>query len=336
MSWKVRTLVPESGRLADSSSFVTQRAGNVTRFGFFGKESMREPLLDSRFLERLERLTLNWDKSFPGLVGGHNPSRFAGAGQEFLDHRLFHQGDDLRAVNWRAYMRLERLFLKMFQVEPRVPVRLLLDVSDSMTAGHAPGEATKFDVSRKLSAALCYVGLVRLDTITLQPFSSKLFDPFVCGGGRHRFQPAEEFLRLLKPRGSTDFFQVVRQFNTEYVQRGVLIVISDFMDDQDCLRPLQYLADFGHELHLVQLWGEEDRAPSEKGELELVDAETGDVLKLAVDTESLRQYTAAFDKYTDEIRAVAQRSGGRYTSVPAAVPLEETIFGSLIRSQSVV
>src|ERR1035437_1351659 len=83
------------------------------------------PLLDREFLEKLERLTIHWQRSFAGLVGGHNRSRFPGSGQEFLDHRNFHHGDDLRAVNWRAYMRLEKLFLKMFQVEPRVPVRLL-------------------------------------------------------------------------------------------------------------------------------------------------------------------------------------------------------------------
>ena len=63
----------------------------------------REPLIDQKFLEKLERLTIHWQKSFPGLVGGHNVSRFSGAGQEFLDHRHFHYGDDLRAVNWRAY-----------------------------------------------------------------------------------------------------------------------------------------------------------------------------------------------------------------------------------------
>jgi uncharacterized protein (DUF58 family) len=68
---------------------------------------MPEPLVDRHFLERLERLTLHWQKSFNGLVGGHNLSRFAGPGQEFLDHRNFHSGDDLRAVNWRAYLRFE-------------------------------------------------------------------------------------------------------------------------------------------------------------------------------------------------------------------------------------
>src|SRR6476659_5250991 len=112
------------------------------------------PLLDREFLERLERLTIHWQKSFPGLVGGHNMSRFAGSGQEFLDHRNFHSGDDLRAVNWRAYLRLDKLFLKMFQVEPRVPVRLLIDLSDSMLAH----DGQKLDYARRLAAALCYVG----------------------------------------------------------------------------------------------------------------------------------------------------------------------------------
>src|SRR6516164_5788978 len=128
------------------------------------------PLIDSAFLEKLERLTIRWQKSFPGLVGGHNISRFAGPGQEFLDHRHFHQGDDLRAVNWRAYMRLEKLFLKMFQVEPRVPVRLLLDTSASMLT-HG---AAKFDYARKLAGALCYIGLVRLDSIEVHGFSNRL------------------------------------------------------------------------------------------------------------------------------------------------------------------
>ena len=249
---------------------------------------MAEPLLDSAFLERLERLTLQWNRSFPGLIGGHNPSRFSGPGQEFLDHRIFHRGDDLRAVNWRAYMRLDKLFLKMFQVEPRVPVRLLLDTSDSMTVGSSPGSPSKFHLASRLAAALCYIGLVRLDTMTLQPFAGHLLDPFLCGGGRHRFQPAERFLRDLKPVRNTSFFASVRQFIEQYPQRGLLIVISDFLDDSDVLRPLQYLADFGHELILVQLWGELDRMPSDSGEVELEDALNLEARALKLQSEQVK------------------------------------------------
>ena len=287
---------------------------------------MLEPLVDRHFLEKLERLTLDWNKSFRGLVGGHNISHFAGPGQEFLDHRSFHPGDDLRAVNWRAYMRFDKLFLKMFQIEPRVPVRLLLDTSASMTVG---GAAAKFDYARKLAAALTYVGLVRLDSLLLQPFSARLSDPFMASGGRHRFQPAETFLRGLKAGGKTNYLETARQYLGEYPQRGLTIVISDFLDDGDCFRPLQYIADFGHELFLVQLWSDEDREPTGDGELELIDAESETQVKITVDSEARRSYTRAFDSHAAEIRRLALRNGGRYAGFSTTIALEDAIFGPL-------
>jgi uncharacterized protein (DUF58 family) len=287
------------------------------------------PLLDRQFLEKLERLTIHWQKSFNGLVGGHNRSRFAGGGQEFLDHRHFHHGDDLRAVNWRAYLRLEKMFLKMFQVEPRVPVRMLLDTSESMNSE----AGFKFDYARKLAASLCYVGLVRLDTIALRPFSARLGEGLHCGGGRHRFSPILEYLGDLKTHGRTDYIEVVRQFISTHPQRGLLIVISDFLDDAGCEKPLQYLADFGHELLLVQLWAEEDRTPPWLGELDLVDAETQAGLQLQFDEAARESYTRAFDSYGAGLRQLALRNGGRYVGLSTGMPIEEIIFGSLVRSR---
>jgi uncharacterized protein (DUF58 family) len=287
-----------------------------------------QPLIDTPMLEKLERLTIQWQKSHPGLVGGHNTSRFAGAGQEFLDHRNFTHGDDLRAVNWRAYLRLEKLFLKMFQLEPRIPVRVLLDISQSMNTG----AASKFDYSRKLAAALCYVGLVRLDAICLQPFSGKLHDAFTASGGRHRFQPAVNFLSDLKPGGQTHFLSATRAFVSRYPQPGLVLVISDFLDDEDCEKPLQFLSDFGHELMLLHVWSDEDREPPWDGELEIEDAETSERVELAFDAEARARYTAEFDAYAGELERVALRNSGRYVGLSTSAPLEQAVFGSLVRS----
>ncbi|HUQ93745.1 MAG TPA: DUF58 domain-containing protein [Bryobacteraceae bacterium] len=292
---------------------------------------MAAPLLDRAFLERLERLTIHWMKSFPGLVGGHNSSRFSGAGQEFLDHRHFHHGDDLRAINWRAYMRLEKLFLKMFQVEPRVPVRILLDCSGSMLAPNPE----KFDYVRRLAGALSYVGLVRLETIALQPFSDHLWDSFKCGGGRHRFAPAAEYLTKLEAKGKTRFVDVAREFSGSYPQRGLLVIISDFFGHDECEKPLQYLADLGHELLLLQVWAEEDRVPPWNGELELLDAETGDKLELSFEDDVRQLYTERFDAYSKGLRELALRKGGRYVGLSTRVPVEEAVFGPLNQIQVV-
>jgi len=287
------------------------------------------PLLEREFLEKLERLTIQWQRSFPGLVGGHNVSRFAGAGQEFLDHRNFHHGDDLRAVNWRAYLRLEKLFLKMFQVEPRVPVRMLIDSSSSMAAV----SGAKFDFTRRLAGALAYVGLVRLDTLEIHPFAAHLGHRTFCTGGRHRFSAVIDSLMGMKAEGSTDFFAVVREFISSYAQRGMVVVISDFLDERGCEKALQYLADFGHELLLLQVWADEDRTPPWLGELELADAETGQRMKMQVDEAARERYTAAFDQYAKSLEQLALRNGGRYVGVSTSMALEDVIFGSLVRAR---
>lgn len=287
---------------------------------------MAAPLVDQKFLEKLERLAIRWQKSFPGLVGGHNISRFSGPGHEFLDHRHFHYGDDFRAINWRAYLRFEKLFLKIFRIEPHTPVRLLLDTSASM----ATGARSKFDYARKLAAALCYIGLVRLDTIHVLPFNDRLGDGFRCAGGRHRFAPAAEFLAQLSAGGRTNYREVVRQFISRCSDRGLLILISDFLDDADCERPIQYLADFGHELMLVQMWAEEDRYPPWQGQLELIDAETGARLELDFDGQARESYAAAFDAYMQSMRQVALRNGGRYVSLSTGMEIEDAIFGPMV------
>jgi len=287
-------------------------------------------LLDRHFLERLERLTIHWQRSFPGLVGGHNRSHFAGGGQEFLDHRNFHQGDDLRAVNWRAYMRLDKMFLKMFQIEPRVPVRLLLDTSLSMAAG----TREKFDYACRLAAALCYVGLVRHDTIDVLPFADKLHEGKTSGGGRHRYSLISNFIETLQPEGVSDFMTVVRTFLNEYPQRGLVIVVSDFLDDGSCIKALQYLADYGNELMLVQLWADEDRTPPWTGECDFVEAETSARLHIHVDADARRRYTEAFDQYAASVQTLAMRNSGKYAGIPTSLPIEDAVFGSLARVQS--
>jgi uncharacterized protein (DUF58 family) len=290
------------------------------------------PIIEGAFLEKLERLAIRWQKSFPGLVGGHNMSRLPGSGQEFLDHRHFHHGDDLRAVNWRAYLRLEKLFLKMFQVEPRVPVRLLLDASASMQTGEL---LPKFEYARTLTAALCYVAMVRLDTVCIQPFGAALQESFVCSGGRHRFVNAINFLSRVPAGGRTNYLSISRDFVARYEQRGLLIVVSDFFDDTDCLRPLQLLADFGHELLLVHLWAEEDRTPPWEGQLEITDAESSNRLELTFDRGAREQYTAAFDDHARALSSLSERSGGRYVGLSTSTPVEDAIFGPLVRSQAI-
>lgn len=294
-----------------------------------------DPLLDRTALERLERLALRWRQSFAGLLGGNNVSRYPGVGHEFLDHRHFQQGDDLRKVNWRAYLRLERLFLMMFRTEPRTPVRILIDTSESMACGGAAAGEAKFHYACRLAAALCYVGLVRLETIVLQPFSDSLGESFRAEGGRHRFAGASAFLSSLETGGRSDFTAAIRQYGSATTTPSLIVLLSDFLDEGDCASALQLLAEQGHELHVVQIEGPEDRTPPWEGELELADAETGKLMRVQMDAESSREHADAYDAYCREIERAALRHEGRYLRVTTDVPFEDSLYGALITAGSV-
>jgi hypothetical protein len=139
-------------------------------------------------------------------------------------------------------------------------------------------------------------------------------------------------LAAMQAGGQTDFIAVMREFITRYAQRGLVIVISDFLDDQGCERALQFLADFGHELMLLQIWSAEDRTPPWDGELELEDAETGGRLKVQFDPSARVRYTEAFDEHAAAIQKLALRNSGRYAGISTAQPVEEVVFGPLMRA----
>ena len=296
-------------------------------FGCYS-ESMRAPaeLLSRETLERLERLTIRWSQSFQGRIGGDVVSRYPGVGHEFLDHRNFQRGDDLRAVNWRAFMRLERLFLKLFRSEPRIPVRILIDSSESMACGGASESETKFAFGCRLAAALCYVGLVRLETIVLQPFGATLAASFRAHGGRLRYAQAARYISGLRTGGGTSFQRPVRDYLMKYRVPGLTFVLSDFLDPDRQDLPLEHLANEGHEVHLLHLAGPADREPPWRGELELCEAESGEMIRVSLDADSAREYTDAYDRFCAGLERHAQRSRAHYLHVSTDAPLDQVLF----------
>ncbi len=289
---------------------------------------MRAPaeLLSREMLERLERLTIRWSQSFRGRIGGDIVSRYPGVGHEFLDHRHFQRGDDLRAVNWRAYMRLERLFLKLFRSEPRIPVRILIDTSESMACGGSRESEAKFAYACRLAAALCYVGLVRLETIVLQPFGSALADSFRAHGGRLRFAQAARYISGLSTGGGTSFQRPVRDYLMKYRVPGLTFVLSDFLAPAGQDVPLEHLANEGHEVHLLHLAGPFDREPPWRGDLDLCDAESGAMVRVSLDARSAREYTQAYDQFCAELERQAVRSRTHYAHLSTSTPLAQALF----------
>src|SRR6202050_1496575 len=139
-------------------------------------------LLDRDFLKALEEITFLCREDLTGPIGADHRSRSHGPGMEFADYRHYASGDDPRFLDWNAYLRLGKLFLKIFQTERHVPVRILLDSSESMNCEGT--SESKFSYAQRLAATFVYLALLHLDTTAVVPFAERLNKPLVVSGGR--------------------------------------------------------------------------------------------------------------------------------------------------------
>ena len=194
---------------------------------------------DDEFLKKLEYLHVVSKRAFAGQNRADRLTPKRGRGLEFADHRPYTPGDDFRHIDWKAYKRLNRLLLRLFDEERDLPIYLMLDVSGSMA------EAAKFDLARRIVAALCYIGLVHLDRLTILPFGPGLGHESTPGRGKGRIFRVFEQLERLEAAGPTDLRESFKEFAERSRQHGLTVVISDFLDPSGFEAGLKILRTLG-------------------------------------------------------------------------------------------
>src|SRR6188472_280355 len=205
---------------------------------------------DDQFLKKLEYLHVVSKRAFAGHNRADRLTQHRGRGLEFADHRPYTAGDDFRHIDWKAYKRLGRLLLRLFDEERDLPIYLMLDVSRSMS------EPAKFDMARRIAAALCYIGLVHLDRLTIIPFGSGLGHESSPGRGKGKIFRVFEALEQLETSGPTDLRESCKVFASRPRQLGLVVIISDFLDPGGFEHGLKILRTLGHDVFAVQITSE--------------------------------------------------------------------------------
>lgn len=277
-------------------------------------------MFDAAFLKKLEHLRVVSMRSFVGRDRADRLARKRGSGIEFADHRQYAPGDDVRHIDWKAYKRLNRLLLRLFDEEQDLPVYLFLDASRSMAAD------AKFDQARRLAAALCYIGLVHFDRVTILPFRAALAREIAPGRGRGRIFPVFSMLEALEAGGGTDLKQSIRQFAGRPFRRGVAIVISDFLDPSGFEAGLKVLSSLGHDVLVVQVYSPRERDIDTLGEVRFVDAESGEHLDLDVTPGLSKAYREAWQAHADAIASFCRRYRLPFVRASADDPFEDVVL----------
>ena len=289
--------------------------------------STKSTLLEPDFLRKLEQLSLVSRKLVSGKIRGERRSKKKGISVDFADYRNYVRGDDVRFIDWNIFGRLDKLFLKLFEEEEDLSVYLLLDTSKSM----AFGEPTKFEYGKKLAAALGYLALTNYDRLAVTAFSAGQTEQLEPIRIKNRVWRLFEFLGELSCEGGTDLPQTCRDFSIRYARRGIVVLISDFLDPTGYEEALKSLLSRRHEVFAIHLMDPQEVDPKYGGHLKLVDSETGEEVEVTLNTHLRDLYRNKVAAYVSSLQEYCSNRGIYYLSTRTDFELERLVLDYLRR-----
>lgn len=287
--------------------------------------SRRPKLLAPDELDRFSDLLLFARTTVDGFFAGKHRSPYPGASAEFRDFRNYVPGDPIDRIDWRAYGRSRRLFIRRYEDETDMVAYLLVDTSASMRYA-GPGRPAKHLVAARLAAALAYLMLHQGDKAALGLYADGLKQFLPPGGTRRHLHEVVRALEDVQPNLTTGGAAALRQCAAFLRKRGRLIVLSDFLEPAGPL--LDALSQFlhrGFNILLLQVLDPDEIDLPEQAVARFVDLETGE--EVEVDAAELRQ--AYRRRVEDSLRQLAREAEARRiehqlvrTSAPYTTALE--------------
>ncbi len=283
------------------------------------------PLLDPEFLHKLEQLELVSRRIFVGRMKGERKSKRRGSSVEFAEHRNYTSGDDLRHIDWNVYGRLDRLFLKLFLEEEDLHVYTVLDTSLSMDFG----KPTKLRYGKQVAAALSFIGLVNHDRVVLDTFSARLDQGLHGVRSRSQMWRVVQYLEQLAPSGASDLTAAARQFAIRHAGKGVVVVISDFLDRKGYQDALRYLLARNMDIYVIHILSQEEIEPELVGDLRLVDCEDEETAEITISAPLLKRYKENLNLFVGGLKAWCTQRGITYIFTSNLFPFDKLILNYL-------
>jgi uncharacterized protein (DUF58 family) len=290
----------------------------------------RAALFDEGFLRRLEQLELASRRMTAGRMKGERRSVRRGQSVEFADYRNYAPGDDLRQLDWNAYARLEKLFVKLFVEEEDVTVHILVDASRSMDYG----EPNKLDAARRAAGALGYLGLASMDRVSVAFLGDGAATGMRPMRGKRRAPELFRFLSEPRPERLTGLAAAARGYAGGMRGTGPMLLISDLMDP-GYLDALRDLAGTRCQLSILHVLAPDELEPDVPPDARLVDNETGHAVEVSGDDDLVDRYRARLAEWQAEVASFVGRRGGAYVPVPSDLDLSDLLFDILRRRRVV-
>lgn len=192
-----------------------------------------------------------------GFLSGLHASPLKGFSQEFADYRQYMPGDELKRIDWKAYGRSDRFYIKEYQEETNLRAYILLDKSGSMGYGK---KISKLEYAKYLAASLAYMLIKQKDSVGIATFDRKIEEIIPPSARRTNLMMILRTIAQANAGGETSVHDVLFQLAQKIKRRGLVIVLSDMLDDpEDVLRALRSFRYRKHEVIVFQIIDKDEK-----------------------------------------------------------------------------
>jgi uncharacterized protein (DUF58 family) len=293
----------------------------------------RRTFLDPRVVSRLTRLDLAARLVVEGFITGLHKSPYHGFSVEFAEHRQYMPGDPIKSIDWKVYAKSDRFYVKEFEEETNLRAYIILDTSRSMTYRSEGSPMSKLDYGVNLAAALTYLMLGQQDAVGLLLFAEKITKYVAPRSVRSHLRTIFSELSGIRPGQGTDVSGCLHQLAERVRKRGLVILISDLMDDPE--KTIAGLKHFRHRKHEVIVFHLLDKAeiefPFEK-EGGFVDLESGEEIETQP-WEISAEYRRRLQAWTSFYRKMCGEHKIDYSLANTSTPFDVALLQYLEKRQ---
>jgi uncharacterized protein (DUF58 family) len=279
--------------------------------------------LNPEAIKRISRLEVRARHVVEGFLSGMHRSPYFGQSIEFLQHREYFAGDDLRHVDWKVWARQDKMYVKQYEEDTNLRCTLLVDVSNSMAYGN--GHLNKYQYGCTLACSLAYLILKQQDAVGCMAFDDKIRTSVPTRTKSNHIFSVVDALAVQKPRDKTDMHAILRNVAEAAPRRGMIVLVSDLLADRPGLfKGLKLLRQRGHDVLVFHVMDDEELDFPFSGPTRFEGLESPDFLNC--NPRALREgYLAALQEFLDEVRRECARNMIDYALVRTSEPLDAAL-----------
>jgi uncharacterized protein (DUF58 family) len=296
------------------------------------KGSRRQPgleLIDPAALASLDDFELIARWVVEGFMHGLHTSPYVGFSVEFASHREYLPGDDLRHLNWKLFGRHDKLYIKQYDADTNLEMHIVLDVSQSMTAGGGPLNKLKY--ASMLSAALAHLAHSQRDAVGITLFADRILEHVRPRASSDHLMSLLQVLANAQEHPRAESPQVLHEVAEMMPRRGMVALISDlYFDPEELLASLNHFRHFGHDILVFHTLEPLERHLNVDGSVRFRDLETGE--EIVAEAHAVRaSFASAVEDWIGELEHGCLTRDMDYRVLLTSTPLEEALWQYFIR-----